>query len=112
MINIPQRQCIFKCSLGEVGKPECFCYLKDNTILVGISNNIKENKKIEFLFKQFSIKMTKLKLIAEKMEIIDKKKKDDYFRITSLIELKNNVIAYGTAGFEEFKLVGNISIID
>ena len=112
MINISQRQCIFKCSLGEVGKPECFCYLKDNTILVGISNNQKENNKIEFLFKQFSIKMTKLKLIAEKMEIIDKKKKDDYCRITSLVELKNNVIAYGTAGFEEFKLMGNISIID
>lgn len=46
------------------------------------------------------------------MEVIDKIKKDDYFRITSILELKNKVIAYGTAGFEEFKLVGNISIID
>ena len=46
------------------------------------------------------------------MDLIDKKKKDDYCRITSLIELKNNVIAYGLAGFEDSKLVGNISIID
>jgi len=112
LVNIPQRQCIFKCSFGEAGKPECLCYLKDNTILMGVSNNIKENKTIEFIFKQYGLKMNKLKLIAEKMEVIDKIKKDDYFRITSILELKNKVIAYGTAGFEEFKLVGNISIID
>ena len=112
LVNIPQRQCIFKCSFGEAGKPECLCYLKDNTILMGVSNNIKENKTIEFIFKQYGLKMNKLKLISEKMEVIDKIKKDDYFRITSILELKNKVIAYGTAGFEEFKLVGNISIID
>jgi len=112
LVNISQRQCIFKTSLGEVGKPECFYYLKDNTILVGMSNNQKENKNIEFIFKQFNTKMNKCKLIAEKMEIINKTKKDDYCRIITLIELKNGVIAYGTAGFEEFKLVGNISIID
>ena len=112
LVNISQRQCIFKSSLGEIGKPECFFYLKDNTILVGMSNNQKENKTIEFIFKQYNTKMNKCKLISEKMEIIDKRKKDDYCRIISLIELKNGVIAYGTAGFEEFKLVGNISIID
>jgi WD40 repeat protein len=112
LVNISQRQCIFKTSLGEVGKPECFFYLKDNTILVGMSNNQKENKNIEFIFKQYNTKMNKCKLIAEKMEIINKIKKDDYCIIITMIELKNGVIAYGTAGFEEFKLVGNISIID
>ena len=112
LININQRQCISKLSLGNVGKPECFCYLKDNTILVGISNNQKENNVIEFIFRQIGIKMNKMKLMSEKMDLIDKKKKDDYCRITSLIELKNNVIAYGLAGFEDSKLVGNISIID
>ena len=75
-----------------------------------MSNNKYE--KIQFLFKQYSIKMNKLKLTSEKMEEITKKKKDDHCRITSLIELKNRVIVYGTAGFEEYKLVGNISIID
>lgn len=110
LVNILHRQCIFKCSLGNLGKPECICYLKDNTLLVAMSNNKYE--KIQFLFKQYSIKMNKLKLTSEKMEEITKKKKDDHCRITSLIELKNRVIVYGTAGFEEYKLVGNISIID
>ena len=110
LVNILHRQCIFKCPLGNLGKPECICYLKDNTLLVAMSNNKYE--KIQFLFKQYSIKMNKLKLTSEKMEEITKKKKDDHCRITSLIELKNRVIVYGTAGFEEYKLVGNISIID
>ena len=53
-----------------------------------------------------------LKLISEKLEEFDRKKKDDYCRINSIIELKNKIIIYGTAGFEEYKLVGNILIID
>ena len=110
LVNIEERQCIGKCSLGSLGKPECICLLKDNTILVGISNNKYEN--IQFLFKQYFVKSNKLKLISEKMEEFHKKKKDDYCRITSLVELKNRIVVYGTAGFEEYKLVGNISIID
>ena len=50
--------------------------------------------------------------MSEKLQIFEKKGKEDYSRITSLIELKNGIIAYGTAGFEELRLVGNISIID
>ena len=110
LVNIEERQCISKYSLGSLGKPECICLLKDNTILVGISNNKYEN--IQFLFKQYFVKSNKLKLISEKMEEFHKKKKDDYCRITSLVELKNRIVVYGTAGFEEYKLVGNISIID
>ena len=112
LVNISQRQCISKISLGEIGKTECFCLLKDNTILIGISNNEKENKNIEFMFKQYGVKINKCKLMAEKLQVFEKKSKDDYCRITSLIELKNGVIAYGTAGFEEQRLLGNISIID
>ena len=110
LVDIEQRQVIFKCSLGNIGKAECICYLQDNTLLVGVSNN--KCDKIQFLFKQYNIKMNKLKLIAEKLEEVDKKENDDYSRITSIVELKNKIIVYGTAGFEEFKLVGNISIID
>ena len=110
LINIIQRQIIYKCSLGNIGKPELISCLKDNTILVGISNNKYE--KIQFLFKQFIVKLNKLNLIAEKLEEFDKKRKDDYARITSLVELKNKIIVYGTAGFEDYKLVGNIAIID
>ena len=112
LVNISQRQCISKISLGEIGKTECFCLLKDNTILIGISNNEKDNKNVEFMFKQYAIKINKCKLIAEKLQVFEKKGKEDYSRITSLIELKNGIIAYGTAGFEELRLVGNISIID
>ena len=112
LVNISQRQCISKISLGEIGKTECFCILKDNTILIGISNNEKDNKNVEFMFKQYGIKINKCKLIAEKLQVFEKKGKEDYGRITSLIELRNGVIAYGTAGFEELRLVGNISIID
>ncbi len=110
LVNIAERQCVAKCSLGNLGKPECICYLKDNSILVGISNNKYEN--IQFLFKQYFVKMNKLKLISEKIEEFHKKKKDDYCRITALVELNNRIVVYGTAGFEEYKLVGNISIID
>ena len=74
-------------------------------------SNSKSNK-IQFMFQQFNIKLNKLKLVAEKLEEFEKKNKDDYFRITSLLQLKNKIIVYGTAGFEDFKLVGNISIID
>ena len=112
LVNISQRQCISKISLGEIGKTECFCLLKDNTILIGISNNEKDNKNIEFIFKQYAVKINKCKLMSEKLQIFEKKGKEDYSRITSLIELKNGIIAYGTAGFEELRLVGNISIID
>ena len=110
LVNIYQRQLIYKCSLGNIGKPECICYLKDNSILVGMSNN--KHDKIQFLFRQYGLKMNKLKVIAEKLEEIKKKEKDDYCRISSIIELKNKNIVYVTAGFEEFKLVGNIAIID
>ncbi len=110
LVNIEERQCVAKCSLGNLGKPECICYLKDNSILVGISNNKYEN--IQFSFKQYFVKMNKLKLISERIEDIHKKNKDDYCRITSLIELKNRILVYGTAGLEDYKLVGNISIID
>ena len=110
LVNIYQRQLMFKCSLGNIGKPECICYLKDNTVLIGMSNN--KHDKIQFLFRQYGLKMNKLKVIAEKLEEIKKKEKDDYCRISSIIELKNKNIVYVTAGFEEFKLVGNIAIID
>ena len=110
LVNIYQRQLIYKCSLGNIGKPECICYLKDNSVLVGMSNN--KYDKIQFLFRQYGLKMNKLKILAEKIEEINKKEKDDYCRISSIIELKNKNIVYVTAGFEEFKLVGNITIID
>ena len=110
LINIPLRQTIYKFHLGNIGKPENICHLKDNSILACISNS--KSNQIQFMFKQFNIKLNKLKLIAEKLEEFEKKKKDDYFRITSLLQLKNKIIVYGTAGFEDFKLVGNISIID
>ena len=95
---------------GNLRKPECLCYLKDNSILVGFSNNKYEN--IQFSIKQYFVKMNKLKLISERIEDIHKRNKDDYCRITSLIELKNRILVYGTAGLEDYKLVGNISIID
>ena len=110
LINIPLRQTIYKFQLGNIGKPENICYLKDNTILACMSNS--KSNKIQFMFQQFNIKLNKLKLVAEKLEEFEKKNKDDYFRITSLLQLKNKIIVYGTAGFEDFKLVGNISIID
>ena len=110
IINIPQRQIIYKCYLGKIGKPECICLLKDGTLLVAISNN--KYSKIQFLFRQYGVKVNTLKLISEKLEEFDRKKKDDYCRINSIIELKNKIIVYGTAGFEEYKLVGNILIID
>ena len=110
IINIPQRQIIYKCYLGKIGKPECICLLKDNTLLVGISNN--KYSKIQFLFRQYGVKANMLRLISEKLEEFDRKKRDDYCRINSIIELKNKIIVYGTAGFEDYKLVGNILIID
>ena len=110
LVNIYQRQLLYKCSLGNIGKPECICYLKDNTVLVGMSNN--KYDKIQFLFRQYGLKMNKLKIIAEKLEEIKKKEKDDYCRISSIIELQNKNIVYVTSGFEEFKLVGNIAIMD
>ena len=110
IINIPQRQIIYKCYLGKIGKPECICLLNDGTLLVAISNN--KYSKIQFLFRQYGVKVNMLKLISEKLEEFDRKKKDDYCRINSIIELKNKIIIYGTAGFEEYKLVGNILIID
>ena len=109
LINIPQRQIVYKYNLGKIGKPESMCHLKDGTLLIGISNN--KYTKIQFLFKQFRVKLNILELMSEKMEESDKQK-DDYSRITSIVQLKNKNIVYGTAGFEDYKLVGNIFIID
>lgn len=56
-------------------KLNVFVFLKDNTILIGISNNEKDNKNIEFIFKQYAVKINKCKLMSEKLQIFEKKAK-------------------------------------
>ena len=109
LVNIEERQCVAKCSLGNLGKPECICYLKDNSILVGISNNKYEN--IQFSFKQYFVKMNKLKLISERIEDNSFQYYKDYTECYDMLS-KYSSSSVGTAALNGLgsasKSVGNV----
>ena len=122
LVDIAHRQVIHKCNIYG-GKPETITMMKDNTILVSVSNyNIKDydeetveknNLNInKVMFLQYELINNGLSFLIKKEEVSDKINSKDYCRITSLIELNNGIVAFCTSGMEDGKMCGTISTFD
>ena len=126
LIDIVHKQLITKCSIYE-GKPETITLMKDNTILVSVSNyNIKDydedtEEKIEkskmtktnkVIFLQYELVNNGLSFLLQKEEVSDKINSKDYCRITSVCEFNNGIIIFSTSGMEDNKMCGTISAFD
>ena len=122
LVDIAHRQVIHKCNIYG-GKPETITKMKDNTILVSVSNyNIKDydEESVEknnlninkVMFLQYELINNGLSFLIQKEEVSDKINSKDYCRITSLIELNNGIVAFCTSGMEDGKMCGTISTFD
>ena len=122
LVDIAHRQVIHKCNIYG-GKPETITMMKDNTVLVSVSNyNIKDydEETIEknnlninkVMFLQYELINNGLSFLIQKEEVSDKINSKDYCRITSLIELNNGIVAFCTSGMEDGKMCGTISTFD
>ena len=94
------------------GKIETMNFMKNNTILLTLTNNKGSHDVSTLVIKQYEYKDNKLFFIDEKEDIIAKKNSEDFVRVSSLIELKNGLIAFGTYGTSGLKLFGNVSVLN
>ena len=112
LINIHTKQILNKISLNEKSIPEIILSMNDKTVLVGLTVNNFDGNENKIILKQFELVDDNLIVAIEKEENKKKKGNNDYLRITSLIELTNGVIVFGTSGFEDYKLSGTVSFLD
>ena len=112
IIDINSKKLIYRIELNQnFGKGEIIFNRGDNRIIVGMT--IDECEIIKLIMKNYIFDgKKKLKFISEKESNIFKKDEEDYLKITDLIELKNDIIVFGSSGKEGDKLCGNISFID